>query len=110
MKYLEALKFEDISLEVTAKTVKSPLRGFCSDHEGSFKEKKGEITGIVSGKAITEKIDPAPLLPAWCRAGCPSLDVIPGAGPGCVLTLADGPWSQEWRRIDNMRTCPERTH
>lgn len=49
-------------------------------------------------------------LPDWCRSDCHSLEVVPGAGAGCVRVLADGPWREEWRRLDTMMTCPKRLH
>ena len=73
---------------------------------GENKEKEA-IIGVVSGKAITEKTDPAPALPIWCREDCHYYDAIPGAGSGCILALADGPWQEEWRRLDTMATCPK---
>jgi len=60
----------------------------------------------LSGKIIP--LDKAPDLPAWCRVDCANLDDIPGIGPGCVRTLGDGPWREEWRHLDTMAACPTR--
>jgi len=49
-------------------------------------------------------------LPAWCRPDCSSLEVISGVGPGCVREMENGPWLEEWRRLDTMTTCPKRLH
>lgn len=50
-------------------------------------------------RRIDETPTPAPLLPSWCRADCPSLEIIKGVGPGCVRALANGPWREEWRKL-----------
>lgn len=75
-----------------------------------LRQHKMEIIGLLSGAALAGSAAPAPSLPSWCRVGCPSLDVIPGAGPGCVRSSADGPWIEDWRRLDTLATCPERAH
>jgi len=59
---------------------------------------------------LTEEAGLAPTAPAWCRGDCPALEILPGVGPGCVRALEDGPWREEWRRLDTMATCPERMH
>jgi hypothetical protein len=58
----------------------------------------------LSGKIIP--LDKAPDLPTWCRADCASLDVISDIGAGCVQSLADGSWREEWRHLDLMAACP----
>lgn len=60
------------------------------------------------GKIIA--MDSAPSLPLWCRADCPCLEIIPEVGPGCVRSLADGPWCEEWRQLNSMATCPKKMH
>ncbi len=75
-----------------------------------LREYKAGIIDLLTGEALAGSADPAPPLPPWCRAGCPSLDIIPGAGPGCARALAGGPWLEEWRRLDTMATCPELMH
>lgn len=49
-------------------------------------------------------------IPEWCRADCRQMEIIEGVGTGCVLALDDGPWREEWRRLDTLATCPKRMH
>jgi len=72
-----------------------------------IKEYKAAIVRHLAGTT-----DTAPSLPPWCQADCPCLEVIPGveAGPGCVRALADGPWVEDWRRLDTMGRCPNQSH
>jgi hypothetical protein len=50
-------------------------------------------------------------LPAGCllavRRRCPWLEIIPAVGPGCVLLHENGPWREEWRRLDYIKVCPQ---
>jgi hypothetical protein len=66
-----------------------------------LRENKAEIVQHLAGR-----VDPAPTLPPWCRAGCPHREMIEGVGVGCVRVLTDGPWQEEWRRLDAMAACP----
>lgn len=75
-----------------------------------LRENKAGIIGLLTGQVMAVSADLAPPLPSWCRIGCPSLDVISGVGPGCIRSLADGPWREEWRRLNTMATCPKRMH
>lgn len=54
-------------------------------------------------KPVLEAID----LPGWCNASCPTLEKIPGHGPGCVQALPAEPWREEWRRLASMTACPK---
>lgn len=65
---------------------------------------------IMSGKALAGNNGPVLSFPSWCRSDCERLDIIDGLGPGCVRSLADGPWQEEWRWLDIMLTCPKRLH
>lgn len=49
-------------------------------------------------------------IPEWCKADCRQMEIIEGVGSGCVLPLDDGPWREEWRRLDTLATCPKRMH
>lgn len=68
-------------------------------------EHKAEIV-----RHLTAGTDPAPTLPEWCQSDCSCLEHIPDVGSGCVKTLADGPWTSAWRRLDTMTTCPKKMH
>ncbi len=63
---------------------------------------------IIESGATSRTIDVSqgPIhLPLWCRADCPSLEVIQGIGPGCVQRLSEGPWLEKWQRLDRMTKC-----
>jgi len=58
---------------------------------------------------VSETLQPTPAaeLPPWCRATCARLDIIQGCGPGCVRSLADGPWRHEWLSLTHMGSCAQ---
>ena len=68
------------------------------------------LAPLAGAECISSIEDPATTLPVWCRSDCPALEIIPGAGSGCVRALPDGPWREEWRALGTMATCPKLLH
>lgn len=65
-------------------------------------EEKEEIPATAETKP-----EPAAELPSWCRATCKRLDILQGCSPGCVRSLANGPWRHEWLSLAHIGSCPE---
>lgn len=97
-----------LTQSVTGEKATIKVEGLRDDVERCTPIIKAHKAEIV--RHLTGATESAQSLPSWCRAGCSSLDVIPGAGAGCVQSLGDGQWLEEWRRLDTMMTCPTQTY
>lgn len=71
----------------------------------AIRENKALLVVLLSGGNAADDAIPAPALPAWCKADCPSLEEIPGVGVGCVLPIPGG--GEEWRLLAMMTECPK---
>lgn len=70
------------------------------DGQARNTEAKSPVDFILPGK-----------LPDGCilRDGrCGWLENLPGVGPGCLFFHGEGPWREEWRRLDSLTACPRR--